>query len=75
MWVEPTVSVPSVCEVSDPGKQDYSALSNKYANILRTGDIKFQANLEYRPAFGAILYGALFLDAGNVWMKDADFSR
>ena len=57
-----------------PGEQDYSALSNKYANILRTGDIKFQANLEYRPKIWGDLYGALFLDAGNVWMKDADFS-
>ena len=57
-----------------PGEQDYSALSNKYANILRTGDIKFQANLEYRPKIWGDLYGALFLDAGNVWMKDADLS-
>lgn len=58
-----------------PGKQDYSDLSNKYANILRTGDIKFQANLEYRPRIWGDLYGALFLDAGNVWMKDADLSE
>ena len=35
---------------------------------------KFQANLEYRPKIWGDLYGALFLDAGNVWMKDADFS-
>ncbi len=40
-----------------PGKQDYSDLSNKYANILRTGDIKFQANLEYRPRIWGDLYG------------------
>ena len=53
-----------------PGKQNYSALENKYANILRTGDIKFQMNLEYRPRIYGDLYGALFLDAGNVWMKD-----
>ena len=53
-----------------PGKQDYSALGSKYANILRTGDIKLQFNLEYRPRLYGDLYGALFLDAGNVWMKD-----
>ena len=38
--------------------RDYSDLSNKYANILRTGDIKFQANLEYRPRIWGDLYGA-----------------
>ena len=53
-----------------PGKQNYSFLENKYANILRTGDIKLQMNLEYRPRIYGDLYGALFLDAGNVWMKD-----
>lgn len=53
-----------------PGKQNYNFLENKYANILRTGDIKFQMNLEYRPRIYGDLYGALFLDAGNVWMKD-----
>lgn len=37
-----------------PGEQDYSALSNKYANILRTGDIKFQANLNTVLRSGAI---------------------
>ena len=58
-----------------PGEQNYSAVGNKYANILRTGDIKLQANLEYRPKIWGDLYGALFLDAGNVWMKNADFSE
>ncbi len=57
-----------------PGEQDYRVLNNKYANILRTGDIKLQANLEYRPHIWGDIYGALFLDAGNVWMKDGDFS-
>ena len=35
--------------------------------VLRNGDFKLVANLEYRtPLFGN-LEGALFLDAGNVW--------
>ena len=55
-----------------PGGQDYSSVNNKYANILRTGDIKLQANIEYRPRLYGDLYGALFLDAGNVWMKDGE---
>ena len=31
------------------------------------GDIKLQLNLEYRPRLFGNLYGALFIDAGNVW--------
>lgn len=57
-----------------PGGQDYSTINNKYANILRTGDIKLQANIEYRPRLYGDLYGALFVDAGNVWMKDGESS-
>lgn len=55
-----------------PGAQDLSAASGKYANVFRTGDIKLQFNLEYRPRIYGDLYGALFLDAGNVWMKNGD---
>lgn len=37
----------------------------------QTGDIKLQMNLEYRCNLFGNLYGATFLDAGNVWsMKD-----
>ena len=35
--------------------------------ILRNGSIKFVCNLEYRRQFFGNLYGAAFLDAGNVW--------
>ena len=35
--------------------------------LMRNGDLKFVANLEYRmPLFGD-MKGAVFLDAGNVW--------
>lgn len=33
----------------------------------QTGDVKFVANLEYRPRLFGNLYGAAFIDAGNVW--------
>ena len=33
----------------------------------QTGDMKIQANLEYRFNIFGNLYGATFLDAGNVW--------
>jgi len=40
---------------------------NNSIYILHGGDFRFELNAEYRfPIFGN-LYGALFLDAGNVW--------
>lgn len=44
------------------------------AYIYRTGDIKFVANLEYRPQIWGSLYGALFLDAGNVWNMNDEYA-
>ena len=37
----------------------------------RTGDIKLEVNTEYRPKINDVLRGAVFVDAGNIWlMKD-----
>ena len=48
---------------------------NAYSYIDQTGDLKFEANLEYRfPIFGD-LQGAAFLDAGNVWLIHDDPNR
>lgn len=53
-----------------PGSYHNAASAHVYY-LDQTGDIKFLANLEYRPRLFGSLYGALFLDAGNVWkMKD-----
>lgn len=47
----------------------------KYGYLDQTGDIKLEANVEYRfPIFGDI-YGATFLDAGNVWLMRKDENR
>ena len=47
----------------------------KYGYLDQTGDIKLEANVEYRfPIFGE-LYGATFLDAGNVWLMRKDENR
>ncbi len=58
------------------GPGTYSPGENtKYGYLDQTGDIKLEANVEYRfPIFGE-LYGATFLDAGNVWLMRKDESR
>ncbi len=46
-----------------------------YSYIDQTGDMKLEANVEFRfPIFGDI-HGALFLDAGNVWLLHKDGQR
>ena len=40
--------------------------------LMRNGTIKFIWNLEYRTQLFGNLHGALFLDAGNVWMPPGD---
>ena len=34
----------------------------------QTGDIKFEINTEYRPRISGPLYGAIFVEAGNIWL-------
>jgi outer membrane protein assembly factor BamA len=41
----------------------------------QTGDIKLEYNLEFRYRLGERLFGALFLDIGNIWLKDEDPQR
>lgn len=38
--------------------------------LYHNGDLKMVLNMEYRPRLFGSLYGALFLDAGNVWVID-----
>lgn len=58
------------------GPGTYNPGSNaKYGYLDQTGDVKFEANVEYRfPLFGDF-YGATFLDAGNVWLLRKDENR
>lgn len=53
---------------SIPGK-------GRYSYVDQMGDIKFEANLEYRFPIAGNLYGATFLDAGNVWLIKPDKNR
>ncbi|HEV8285950.1 MAG TPA: BamA/TamA family outer membrane protein [Chitinophagaceae bacterium] len=42
----------------------------------QTGDIKFEINTEYRPHISGPLYGAIFLDAGNIWLvNDSNYTQ
>ena len=58
-----------------PGRQDELVSDNKqFAYLMRNGDMKLVANLEYRTKLFGDLQGALFLDAGNVWnMRSYNF--
>ena len=37
-----------------------------------SGDIKIEANIEYRPKLFSIVEGALFIDAGNIWLLNSN---
>ncbi len=43
--------------------------------IDQTGDVKLEGNIEYRFPFSKMMNGALFVDAGNVWLLDKDVLR
>lgn len=62
-----------------PGRY-HPAESSTYSYVDQTGDIKLEANLEYRFRMmsnfaGGSLNGAVFLDAGNVWLLREDEAR
>ena len=56
-----------------PGK--YRPADRRSSYVEQTGDIKFIANVEYRPRLFGSMYGAVFLDAGNVWSMHDDTER
>jgi outer membrane protein assembly factor BamA len=43
--------------------------------IDQTGDVKLEGNVEYRFSMSQVMKGALFLDAGNVWLLNKDENR
>lgn len=58
----------------------HPAENSRYSYVDETGDIKLEANLEYRfrlisNFLGGNLNGAAFLDAGNVWLMRHDEAR
>jgi len=58
------------------GPGAFSTINEKAWNYLfQNGDVKLVANLEYRRQLFGKLFGALFLDAGNVWITNEDFDN
>ena len=50
------------------GPGAYHPVSSQYSYVDQNGDLKLEANLEYRFPIVGKLQGATFLDAGNVWL-------
>lgn len=58
------------------GPGSYSTDVSRLSYLDQTGDIKLQLNLEYRFNLFGNVYGATFLDAGNVWgLRDDGYRR
>lgn len=53
----------------------YHPGNSGYSYIDQMGDLKLEANLEYRFPLISNLYGAMFVDAGNVWLMKKDENR
>ena len=57
------------------GPGAYRSPDKRFAYIDQTGDFKLEANAELRCRLVGSLHGAVFLDAGNVWLLRADARR
>lgn len=57
------------------GPGGYHPEKSQYSFLDQTGTFRFEANVEYRFRIFKSLWGATFLDAGNVWLLRKDESR
>lgn len=57
-----------------PGTYRDPRLGTDALTADQSGDIKLELNTEYRPKLFSIVHGALFVDAGNVWLLNEDES-
>jgi outer membrane protein insertion porin family len=57
-----------------PGTYKQTASANSFLPD-QSGDLKLEFNTEYRADFTSIFKGALFLDAGNIWLLNNDLKR
>ncbi|MDT8411447.1 MAG: BamA/TamA family outer membrane protein [Vicingaceae bacterium] len=56
-----------------PGSLPDSLISSQFVNQL--GEIKIEGNLEYRFDITKLFEGAIFVDAGNIWITRPDTQR
>jgi outer membrane protein assembly factor BamA len=52
-----------------------SYYEEKSGYIDQSGDVKLEGNLEYRFGISKILKGAVYLEAGNIWLINEDENR
>lgn len=57
------------------GPGAFVPLEEGTALMDRTGDIRFELNTEYRFTIAGFFKGALFADAGNIWLANPDPQR
>lgn len=57
------------------GPGSYVPVDNADLQVDQVGDIKLEANVEYRFTLSGRVKGALFADAGNVWLLRDDPQR
>lgn len=57
------------------GPGGYKPENADYSFINQNGDIRMEFNIEYRFRIYQNLHGAVFLDAGNVWLMRSDSAR
>lgn len=58
--------------VRSVGPGSFKSDNGRYSYIDQTGDIKLEANAELRAKLFGSLHGAVFLDAGNIWLMRDD---
>jgi outer membrane protein assembly factor BamA len=61
-----------------PGTYFPKTNSGKPASVIpdQTGDIKLEMNTEFRPHITGPVYGAIFLEGGNVWLlNDSSYTH
>lgn len=58
-----------------PGSHVPENLGNDNFFADQTGDIQLEMNVEYRAKLVSIVNWALFLDAGNVWLQNANSDK
>ena len=57
------------------GPGSYNPAESSYSYLDQVGNIRFECNVEYRFPIVANLFGAVFMDAGNVWLTKEDPAR